>query len=418
MDMDQIHHFLHTHPLILTEEKVNDEVHCKGCGKGLSGSIYGCRDCEFYLHKSCAELQLPPEVQNYFHPCSLVLGIVSTASHTTCNACFHDVSGFSYNCGRCDLYMHVKCALQPLIESEGEELIHHFTHWHPLALVDQNKYLESKCRICDKLCSVSSNSSSVYGCEECNFFLHKSCMINIPRQINHLFHPSCPLILLTTRSYWCDGCREHGSGLVFRCGKCKFHLDVKCTLLPTVESKDADKIQHFSHYHPLALRENMKFGNDVILCGEQRSIKGRAISRDEENSALETTIAKPSNEIAELNVEEKPLEVEFEKLQARLQQIKRRLKLLPSLTISQSTIKGGVISIDEDYSALEATIAQRKNEIAELRAKEKPLEVEVQKLQKKLTTTKQRLKELETDNALDIFWLNHNKRENNYSAEA
>lgn len=92
-------------------------------------------------------------------------------------------------------------------------------------------------------------------------------------------------------------------------------------------------------------------------------------------------------------------------------------QLLPSLTIPQNSIKGSVISREEEKSALEATIAKRNAEIAELRAKEKPLEVEVQKLEETLTSIKQRLEELETDNVLDIFWLNHN-RENNDSAEA
>ncbi|XWS49179.1 hypothetical protein CRYUN_Cryun13aG0141600 [Craigia yunnanensis] len=256
--MDQIHHFLHRHPLILTEEKeeVNDEVVCSGCRKGLPGPMYGCSDCKFYLHKSCAEL--PREILNFFHPCPLVLKI----KVCRCNACFGNIDGFSYSCLSCEFNMHLNCALRPTVKSEGQDLVHHFIHWHPLTLVDQMKDLEVRCRICEKLCSGSSNSSS-YGCQECNFFLHNSCMINIPRQINHFFHPSCPLILLTTPFFSCEGCNEDGSGLAFHCRKCDFHLDVKCALLPTVESKGADKIQYYAHHHPLALRERMEFGSEV-----------------------------------------------------------------------------------------------------------------------------------------------------------
>ncbi|XWS49140.1 hypothetical protein CRYUN_Cryun13aG0138100 [Craigia yunnanensis] len=276
--MDQIHHFLHIHPLLLTEkEEVNDEVLCSGCREGLADPIYGCSKCKFYLHKSCA--QLPQEIQNFFHPCTLVLNILSYENEYRykygheygCNACFKYVYGFSYRCKKCGFDMHVKCALRPTIKSEGEELIHHFTHWHPLTLVDQKKYLEVRCGICEKLCYGSSNSSA-YGCEECNFFIHNSCMMNIPRQINHIFHPSCPLILLKPPSHQkkCSSCDEVGSDLVFRCGKCYFQLDVKCALLPTVESKGADKIQHSAHQHPLALRENMDLGSEVRCraCGE------------------------------------------------------------------------------------------------------------------------------------------------------
>ncbi|XVF51809.1 hypothetical protein PTKIN_Ptkin04bG0214200 [Pterospermum kingtungense] len=321
--------------MLLTE--VNDEVHCSGCGKGFPGPIYGCSACRFHLHKSCAEL--PREIQNFFHPCLLVLNIGAYI----CNASFKYGSGLKYRCTRCDFDMHVKCTQRPTVKSKEEDLIHHFTHWHPLTLVDQNRDSEVGCRICDNLCPGNSNSCA-YGCEE----------------------------------YRCLGCDEDSSGLVFRCGKCPFQLDVKCALLPTIESKGADKIQHSSHQHPLALRENIQcavefpqeihhpfhplhpltlsslppdpnhnifrchacLGLDdrfllVYRCAEcefnlhtdcanpkltplllkyeaiaipiskeRRSIKGRAILRDEENSALEAAIVKLSNEIAELNAEE------------------------------------------------------------------------------------------------------------------
>lgn len=265
--MDQIHHFLHRHPLMPTEvmeEAINDIVICWGCDKGFPGPIYGCSDCKFYLHKSCAKL--PEKIQNFFHACPLFLNILPY----TCNACYQHGFGFSYRCKRCDFDMHVKCAQRPtIVDSVGEELFHHFTHWqHPLKRVDQKKDLEVVCNICDKLCS----DSSAYGCQECNFFLHNSCMANIPQQVNHYFHPSCPLILLTYKPYRCNACDEEHHGLAFRCRKCNFQLDVKCALLPTVDSNSegaADKIQHSGHQHPLALRENMEFfGFGCRACGE------------------------------------------------------------------------------------------------------------------------------------------------------
>ncbi|XVE85802.1 hypothetical protein DITRI_Ditri17bG0120600 [Diplodiscus trichospermus] len=265
--MALINHFLHNHPLVLTKEaEINNEVVCTGCCNHLADPFYGCRDCKFYLHQSCAEL--PRGIQNFSHPCPLVLHILSYR----CNACFKHGSGFSYYCQRCNFHMHVKCTQRPTMESGGEEVIHHFTHQHPLTLVDLKKDLEVRCAICVKLCSDSSDSYA-YGCQGCNFFLHYSCMITIPRQINHFFHPSCPLTLLTDVPYKCKGCDEHGSGLAFRCGKCHFYLDVKCALLPTVESKGADKIQHYAHGHPLVLRESNEFGIKVQCraCGENCS---------------------------------------------------------------------------------------------------------------------------------------------------
>ncbi|MBA0826884.1 hypothetical protein Goarm_011697, partial [Gossypium armourianum] len=94
-------------------------------------------------------------------------------------------------------------------------------------------------------------------------------MIDIPRQINHFFHRSCLLVLFTKIPYQCEGCDEASSGLAFRCGKCKFQLDVKCALLPTVESNDTDKIQHPAHDHPLALHESKEFGTEVRCRGRK-----------------------------------------------------------------------------------------------------------------------------------------------------
>ncbi|XVF51803.1 hypothetical protein PTKIN_Ptkin04bG0213600 [Pterospermum kingtungense] len=496
--MDQINHFLHNHPLILTElveeREVFDQFHCSGCDESISGPIYGCSDCDFYLHKSCAEL--PKEIQNFFHPCPLLLKSLSYSYGHICDACSKGIFGFGYACsGRCDFDMHVKCALRPTIESEGEELIQHFTDWHALKrLVDGiggKKYLEVRCGICNKLCCGSSNSCA-YGCEECNFFVHYSCMSNIPRQINHLFHPSCPLLLFAAPfshlvlGSGCASCGKRGPGLFFRCQKCLFQLDVECALLPTIDSKDADKIQHSAHQHPLALHGNMETEARCRACGENCSgpcfVCERCSFVLHRPYAVEREIHHPFHPLHPLTLSPLPPDPDHDSFRCpacggwddRFMLVYRcancgfnlhtlcakpkptpflikyaedrynsddefycdvceekRYKfesvyyceeckfiaeircviseLLPSLTIPPNSIEGKIISRDEENFALEATIAKRYNEIAELREKEKPLEGEVQKLQVTLTMIKQRLEELETDNVLDIFRLNQNK---------
>ncbi|OMP10166.1 Zinc finger, PHD-type [Corchorus olitorius] len=354
MEIDHFLHT--RHPLKLIEEVNNKFVchGCdKSLSPGL---IYGCRcsGCEFYLHKACSEL--PQHLQHFLHRCTLVLDTTSSFKchacfkhghgftyfcifcrfymhvecalrppkpniesadkkiikqyfshgHGTCHRLtlvdenrkngIHFVHRHLYHCGRCRFDMHVECALRPTIKSIGdwdcEEIVEHFTHWHPLTLIDENekKDLQVGCGICEKLiCFDSGSGSTVYGCKECNFFVHKSCMINIPRQINdHLFHPSCPLILLTTTQYKCAGCDEKHSGLVFRCAKHSFQLDLKCALAPTLDqsssSKDADRILYIGHTHALlALRNNNKADDDITasevahhpcgVCGEKCSLE-------------------------------------------------------------------------------------------------------------------------------------------------
>ncbi|OMP10164.1 Zinc finger, PHD-type [Corchorus olitorius] len=284
-----IKHFLHRHPLkLIEEEEVNHEFVCDGCEKSLSpgeGPIYGCTtaDCKFYLDKACA--QLPKQIQHCFHPCLLFLEL---CHFFYCNVCFKFGNGFIYRCERCNFDMHVECAQRPNIKSikDGEEVIQHFTHGHPLTqMVDEDGKKDLQvgyCGICDQtlICSAAA-----YGCEDCKFFVHKSCIINISPHINnHLFHPSChaPLILLNTPfSYRCQGCDDkHATGsLAFGCGKCAFQLDVKCALLPTLDHffKDiADKIQYAGHKHPLvALHDTVASEVDhrCRVCEEKWSLE-------------------------------------------------------------------------------------------------------------------------------------------------
>ncbi|XVF51804.1 hypothetical protein PTKIN_Ptkin04bG0213700 [Pterospermum kingtungense] len=435
----------------MDEQDVNAGVNCMGCDKASPGPIYGCVACEFYLHKSCSEV--PREIQNFFHPCPLVLSIV----RCKCNACFQPCFGFSYGCKRCDFNMHVECAQRPIIESQGEELVHHFTHWHPLALVDQsNKDLEVHCRICDKLCSGSggSTTSSAYGCEECNFYVHNSCMINIPRQMNHLFHPSCPLIPLICLPFTCRGCGDYDDSLLgFTCGECRFQLDFKCALLPTVESKDADKIQHSSHQHPLALRENREFGSEdqCIACEEHCLDSCYVCERCDlflhrqcaDAFEFRPKIHHPFHPLHPLSLSPLPPDSPdqaavlcaacggFNEKTLLVYQCVEcdsylhthcAKQLLPSLKNSkdQSSMKGK----DEENSSLEATIAKINNEIEELRSKEKPLEVETEKLRAMLEATegdllpiKKRLEELEKDRFLNVYELKHNMKENKHPTD-
>ncbi|PPR85007.1 hypothetical protein GOBAR_AA35706 [Gossypium barbadense] len=108
---------------------------------------------------------------------------------------------------------------------------------------------------------------------ECKFFLHKSCMKSIPRQlINHRIHP-CTLIFITF-PFWdeCDCCGERiVSHMRFSCGACDLNLHVKCALFPTIDSEDAKEIQHFSHPHTLALvQNNEEYGSEprCVACAQ------------------------------------------------------------------------------------------------------------------------------------------------------
>ncbi|TYI45108.1 hypothetical protein E1A91_D13G013000v1 [Gossypium mustelinum] len=264
----KIEHVIHHHPLSFIRYG-NSMRDCEGCGRDLTGPTYGCDRCEYFIHKSCLHAH-KAEVQCFFHPCPLT---ISTQSYADCFVCFKQItSNFVYKCKlSCKFRAHVECALKPVAEYSDEEYtIQHFTHLHPLKLVDSNQKDEVICSICEELCS---SSSSTYGCMECKFFLHKSCMKSIPRQlINHRIHP-CTLIFITF-PFWdeCDCCGEHtASRMRFSCGACDLNLHVKCALFPTMDSEDTKEIQHFSHPHTLALVQNdEEYGSEprCIACAQ------------------------------------------------------------------------------------------------------------------------------------------------------
>lgn len=84
METMEIWHFAPRHPLILLtnitgpqpvqakDGKNDQKVKCNSCNSLVEGAAYKCRDCEFFLHKSCSEL--PRELK---HPhCTLILDFV------------------------------------------------------------------------------------------------------------------------------------------------------------------------------------------------------------------------------------------------------------------------------------------------------------------------------------------------------
>ncbi|GLT56536.1 hypothetical protein SLA2020_295710 [Shorea laevis] len=168
------------------------------------------------------------------------------------------------------------------------ESINHFSHPHPLVVVDQesvdrgsrksfcsecNEAVEGYCYKCGKAaegycsgCEEELEGSS-YGCGECGFFLHKKCAELQREIINHPLHSQHPLILLV-RTYptnWCNVCRK-SIRFFYRCNSCNFDLDLRCAMHPQFVAQEFQKLQHFSHHHPLILVEDIEFQTKGKVC--------------------------------------------------------------------------------------------------------------------------------------------------------
>ncbi|PPR84196.1 hypothetical protein GOBAR_AA36515 [Gossypium barbadense] len=247
-----IKHKSHLHPLTLTKspfeyelnlDEEDDEFYCDICEQKRNQRelIYYCAECKFIAEVKCVisevlslsfednlfEKEIPknhvieayPKIQKWqlenlllkrirLHEGQLVLEAKMKQLEATRMQLEEDLNGEKMR-----FRAHVECALKPIVEYSDEEYtIQHFTHLHPLKLVDSYQKHTVICSFCEELCS---SSSSIYGCMECKFFLHKSCMKNIPRQlINHDIHP-CTLIFITN-PYGNDECDCCGKRIDFR----------------------------------------------------------------------------------------------------------------------------------------------------------------------------------------------------------
>ncbi|KAF7146864.1 hypothetical protein RHSIM_Rhsim03G0012600 [Rhododendron simsii] len=147
---------------------------------------------------------------------------------------------------------------------EDVQVLQHLGHDHPLMLIkpeETNVLWDLSCYGCEQPISISSSSSSYYGCKGCVFFLHKTCA-ELPHQMTHPSHPQHPLTLLHSPSISttdCDVCNEVCNRLFYHCDDCDYDIDMKCALLVLSIQKSID---HKSHPHQLILLER----ESMFLC--------------------------------------------------------------------------------------------------------------------------------------------------------
>ena len=143
----------HKHPLIIVEYKVNDSTSyffmnnafpsCTACGEPCFEKSFACLKCKFLIHELC--LQLPHEIQHFFHPCPLSLRQESTKF--TCRACKISYSQFAYCCNRCHFFLDIECALMFTRNFDRQNYILSCYHHHPLIL--RNKESNDHVVSCD-----------------------------------------------------------------------------------------------------------------------------------------------------------------------------------------------------------------------------------------------------------------------------
>ncbi|KAA8517964.1 hypothetical protein F0562_015438 [Nyssa sinensis] len=238
----QIKDFIHFHPLILCESKTG--ISCSLCDGSIHGPVYGCTKCDFYLHKSCAEL--PPEIRHPFHPQHPLtltpnLQLLHHSSLFFCGACWKNCRAFTFYCKECRFNLGSECALlMPTLKCDSHE--------HLLTLfkkVEQNH----ECKVCGEVCS-----DSILRCVPCGVYFHINCVAVLPQTIQVSCHRH-PLVLTdslvesNSDEFFCDACKEHRkpNESAYHCSECNFTAHVYCAisemasnLPPRINFEDAE----------------------------------------------------------------------------------------------------------------------------------------------------------------------------------
>ncbi|GLT96251.1 hypothetical protein SLE2022_138920 [Rubroshorea leprosula] len=268
--MKKLNHFSHPHPLVLVEDQEMDSIstiyNCSACQERVEGSSYNCSECDFCLHKTCAEL--PKEINHPFHtshPLILYdeLQYAARGVGFACNSC-QKVKGkeFVYHCSSCEFDLDLRCALLPNLIKGDLPKLKHFSHQHSLFFI-QNHYIEPQ----DLSCSACKEpiSGPVYCCFDCEFFLHQKCF-ELPLEINHPTHRKHSLTLLPNppphpERCSCHLCSKAYKGFIYYCSLCEFGIMIKYIF------SDHKVIEDKRHEHPftLALRPSSSFICDA--CG-------------------------------------------------------------------------------------------------------------------------------------------------------
>ncbi|XP_047330553.1 uncharacterized protein LOC124934125 isoform X2 [Impatiens glandulifera] len=258
-DKAEFVHFDHEHPLKPYDEpflQYGDP--CLICMTPIYGKTFGCKDCGYFIHKWCSNLQ--QKIRHPLHEHQLSL---EPSPHLwKCGLCDSTRGlGMNYTCLKCNFNLEVLCASLP-------ENLNHKLDKHTLTplktTLDERLfgYLGEKfakrlgdlprCNACGFPCEDLSVE-----CKKCNLHLHIHCFL-LPVTGKHPSHRhelvlSLPPDIVDPNAdldeFICDACEENRDpeNWVYRCPKCDylFAAHVNCAASPklVVNSVVLDELQ-------------------------------------------------------------------------------------------------------------------------------------------------------------------------------
>ncbi|XP_017975933.1 PREDICTED: uncharacterized protein LOC18602527 [Theobroma cacao] len=254
----KIKHFKHMHELMLSEKIAEYDKYCEACMLPISASFYYCLECDFFLHKACAEL---PKMMKHvwFHYCQQSSFILISDCIFRCESCRYLSNGFAYRCNECGDRVCLRCmSLTPdTLTCQG--------HKHPLLLYVE---YEGKC------CGCGDDMDEGYCCKGCNFALCVTC-VALPTTTRHKCDEH--VFVLTYKDdndysecHYCDICEERRNSnyWFYHCATCDTSAHKDCVLEDYRYIKLGSTYKEGDHPHPLIFVKKIYYYPQCIECGE------------------------------------------------------------------------------------------------------------------------------------------------------
>ncbi|KAL4310653.1 hypothetical protein GQ457_01G034520 [Hibiscus cannabinus] len=254
-----IQHFKHNHHLMLSDRVSEYENKCcDGCVLPISTSFYYCLQCDFFLHKVCAELSKVKHV--WYDRCQKPL-VLTSGEVFRCVYCGHWSNAFAYFCEECGYYRCLRCVIA--FTPGGRTCL---AHEHTLF------YYTGFKRHCNA-CGVYRNA--LLCCKECNFDLDHVCF-SLPITVEN----KCDEHLLSlthhennsySESHYCDICEEGRDPKLwfYHCAKCGTSAHVYCVLGQHPFLKPGSVYEENDHPHPLTFVKKSYYYPDCDDCGKR-----------------------------------------------------------------------------------------------------------------------------------------------------
>ncbi|OMO55183.1 C1-like protein [Corchorus olitorius] len=269
----EIKHAFHDHNLILAfAGEIEDDYICicDGCGLLIEDDyIYNYQQCNFVLHKSCAELPREKGVPAHKH----VLRLTNNDQLFWCDACSMYRHGFSYMCDqgvRNDIFfgkrdndfeIDVQCSLLP-------DTLRHPSHQHPL-FFSHNFH-----GLCSGGCSTEWKRLAYRCTKRCEFAIDFDCLV-LPHKAWYKYDKHLLTLTYNDNSdpnqVYCDFCEEERDPKpwFYHCSDCDNSLHKECALgqIPFIKLIGS-RYHTYMHQHTLTFVKNIWNCPLCIVCGK------------------------------------------------------------------------------------------------------------------------------------------------------